>query len=467
MNFNSWGFLVFFIVVLAFSSPLRRYSTLHKWILLLASWYFYASWNWHYLGLILFSTVFDYWIGIRFAATQSPKRLIAFSVAVNLGVLAFFKYTNFLIATANDVAAASGGQFRFDALDILLPVGISFYTFQSMSYTIDVYRGELKPRRSLLDYALFIAFFPQLVAGPIVRATEFFSGLDNPVRIPSREVASALILIVFGMVKKVVFADSLAAATDLTWSDVEGSDPAGVLLAVYAFAFQIYFDFSGYTDIAIGIAVLFGFRFPQNFNYPYAATSLQDFWRRWHMTLSRWLRDYLYVPLGGNRKGPTRTQANLMLTMLLGGLWHGASWNFVVWGAIHGFWLVFERSVLARIPGWQSGTIPMTLIRWFVTFHIVCFAWIFFRAPDFATSTAVLRKIGSLFVGHGNFAPFHIFVVALAALLMLHLAGARYALKQRIGEGPIWLHSCATIAAVLVLFLFAPQNTMPFIYFQF
>ena len=185
------------------------------------------------------------------------------------------------------------------------------------------------------------------------------------------------------------------------------------------------------------------------------------------MTLSRWLRDYLYVPLGGNRKGPTRTQANLMLTMLLGGLWHGASWNFVIWGAIHGFWLVIERIVLARIPAWKSDAIPMVMMRWFVTFHVVCFAWIFFRAPDLATSMAVLGKLGSLFAGDANFAPFHILVVALVALLMMHLAGARYALKQRIGEGPIWLHSGATIAALVILLLMAPTDSMPFIYFQF
>ena len=467
MNFNSWTFVLFFLVVYAMVAPMRRYSTLHKWVLLLASWYFYASWNWQYLGLILFSTVFDYWVGLHFAKTLHPKRLITISVIGNLGVLAFFKYANFVITSANDVAAAAGSALHFSAIDVLLPVGISFYTFQSMSYTIDVYRGELKPRRSLLDYALFIAFFPQLVAGPIVRASEFFHELDHPKRLPWKEIAYAITLIMFGFVKKVVFADSLAAATDPIWNNVSGSDPAAVLLAIYGFAFQIYFDFSGYTDIAIGIALLFGFRFPQNFNYPYIATSLQEFWRRWHMTLSRWLRDYLYIALGGNRNGPTRTQVNLMLTMLLGGLWHGASWNFVIWGGIHGLWLAIERSLLFRIPGWQSNALGMRVFRWFLTFHLVCFAWIFFRAPDLASSLLVLDKLGDLFDASAGLAALQMLALALAAFLLLHFAGARYRLKHRIGEGPLWLHSSATLACLLIMILFTPQFSAPFIYFQF
>lgn len=467
MNFNSWTFVVFFLAVFAITAPMRRYSTLHKWVLLVASWYFYASWNWHYLGLILFSTVFDYWIGLHFARTAHPRRLIVFSVAANLGVLAFFKYTNFLIASANDLAAATGGQWHFSAIDILLPVGISFYTFQSMSYTIDVYRGDLAPRRSLLDYALFIAFFPQLVAGPIVRASEFFEELDHPKQIPVKEIAYALILIGFGFVKKVVFADSLAAETDPVWHDLAAATPLSVLVAIYAFAFQIYFDFSGYTDIAIGVALLMGFRFPQNFNYPYMATSLQEFWRRWHMTLSRWLRDYLYIALGGNRRGPTRTQINLMLTMLLGGLWHGASWNFVIWGGIHGIWLAVERSLLSRIPGWNSPQAAMQFVRWFVTFHLVCFAWIFFRAPDLTSSMAVLSKLGQLFGSMVSADGLSGLLSALGLFLLAHFMGNRHALKHRIGEGPLWAHSGALLACLLLLIVFTPNHSAPFIYFQF
>ena len=467
MNFNSWSFVLFLLAVLVASAPFRRYSTAHKWVLLLASWFFYASWNWQFLGLILFSTVFDYWLGLRLATTLRPRRMIIFSVIVNLGVLAFFKYANFLLQNLNGVAGALGSEFRLTPLDILLPVGISFYTFQSMSYTIDVYRGDLKPRTSLIDYALFIAFFPQLVAGPIVRAREFFQELDHPKYLPQREIAYALILIACGYVKKVVFADGLAHSTDATWNNLVAADPFAVLLAVYAFAFQIYFDFSGYTDIAIGIALLFGFRFPQNFNYPYVATSLQDFWRRWHMTLSRWLRDYLYIALGGNRRGPTRTQVNLMLTMLLGGLWHGASWNFVIWGAIHGLWLAIERSLLQRLPGFNAPFIGMRLFRWFLTFHVVCFAWIFFRAPDLTASVLVLSKLAALGDISAVWPQWSMLALALIGFGVLHGIGASLALKRRLGDAPLWLHASATLLCLLALVVFTPNHSAPFIYFQF
>ncbi len=466
MNFNSWSFVLFFFVVLALTAPLKRYSTLNKCLLLLASWYFYGSWNWQYLGLIIFSTVFDYWVGLHFAHTRYPKRLIALSVIINLGILAIFKYLNFLITTTNDLSAAAGFSLQFTTLDLLLPVGISFYTFQSMSYTIDIYRGELAPRRSLLDYALFIAFFPQLVAGPIVRAREFFQELDHPKHLPWKEIAYAIILIMLGMVKKVVLADSLAEWADPIWANLAHRAPEFALAAMYSFAFQIYFDFSGYTDIAIGIALLFGFRFPQNFDYPYVATSLQEFWRRWHMTLSRWLRDYLYIPLGGNRLGPSRTQVNLMLTMLLGGLWHGASWNFVIWGGIHGGWLAFER-LLFRIPGWNSPHLAMVLLRWMLTFHVVCFAWIFFRAPDLNTSLIALNKIWQFLTEVQSLARINDVLTAALMMLLMHVAGHRYALKQKIGAGPLWLHSTVVLGALAALFLFAPTNSAPFLYFQF
>lgn len=467
MNFNSWQFVLFFIVVFALSAPLKRFSTANKFILLVASYCFYGSWNWHFLALIAFSTVFDFWIGLHFRSTLHPRRLIAFSVIANLGVLAFFKYANFAIESANWSLATFGSAYQFHAVDILLPVGISFYTFQSMSYTIDVYRGDLKPRSSLLDYALFVAFFPQLVAGPIVRASEFFQELDHPRHFTSRQIAYALILIAFGYVKKVVFADSLAEVADPVWNQLAGSDPWSVLLAIYAFAFQIYFDFSGYTDIAIGVAMLFGFQFPKNFDYPYIATSIQDFWRRWHMTLSRWLRDYLYIALGGNRKGVSLTYVNLMLTMLLGGLWHGASWNFVIWGALHGSYLVVERLLLQRIPGWQSERLPMRLLRWFVTFHMVCFAWIFFRANNFDDSMLVLAKLGALGAATFNADQLGALAVALIAFVSVHWLGGRFDIKQRLGDSALPMHVAATTAALLTLIWFTPDYSAPFIYFQF
>lgn len=466
MNFNSWHFVAFFLVVFIITWPMKRYSVLWRFTMLVASYYFYGSWNWMYLGLIVFSTVFDFWIGLRLDRTNHARKWIIWSVVINLAFLAIFKYANFAIATANWGLEALDAATRFTAIDLLLPVGISFYTFQSMSYTIDVYRGDLKPRKSLLDYALFVAFFPQLVAGPIVRASEFFKELDTPKHIPAKEIGYALILIALGYVKKAVFADSIAEATDPVWNDPAGNDAWSVLLAVYGFAFQIYFDFSGYTDIAIGIAMLFGFRFPQNFNYPYLALSIQDFWRRWHMTLSRWLRDYLYIALGGNRISVSRTYVNLGLTMLLGGLWHGASWNFVIWGALHGGYLVFERLVLFRIPGWESDRSVMKIIRWTLTFHMVCFAWIFFRAKTFGEAMLVLSKLGELAttaLDHGARNGLSIFFV----LLGLHFVFGRYGIKHRLGEAPLPIHVAVTTSALLTLALFTPETVAPFIYFQF
>lgn len=466
MNFNSWHFVAFFLVVFLVTWPMKRYSPLWRVTMLVASYYFYGSWNWMYLGLIMFSTVFDFWVGLKLDRTPHVKRWIVGSVVINLGVLAFFKYANFAISSANWGLEAFDAAFRFTAIDVLLPVGISFYTFQSMSYTIDVYRGDLKPRKSLLDYALFVAFFPQLVAGPIVRASEFFKDLDSPKTIPLKGIGYGLILIALGYVKKVVFADSLAEVGDPVWTNPAAHTGWDALIAVYAFAFQIYFDFSGYTDIAIGIAMLFGFEFPKNFNYPYMALSIQDFWRRWHMTLSRWLRDYLYIALGGNRINVSRTYINLFLTMLLGGLWHGASWNFVIWGALHGSYLVIERLVLNRIPGWQSEVLPAKLLRWLVTFHLVCLAWVFFRADTFASALLVLKQIGGI-AGEGIDRGTVNGLAILFLLLGMQWVFAKFDLKHRIGEGHWAVHVAVTTTAILALILFTPQTAAPFIYFQF
>lgn len=467
MNFNSWQFVLFLLVVLAAVLPLRRHSTASRWLLLLASYVFYGAWNWQYLGLILFSTGFDYWIAPRFAGSAHPRRLIALSVIVNLGVLGFFKYADFLIRSVNTGLAVAGVGTEFSTFDLLLPIGISFYTFQSMSYTIDVYRGQLAPRRSLLDYALFVAFFPQLVAGPIVRAVEFFRELDHPRRMHLARLNQALILIAFGYVKKVVFADSLAQSFDPLWADPGQADPWALLLAVYAFALQIYFDFSGYTDIAIGVALLFGFRFPQNFDHPYVALSVQEFWRRWHMTLSRWLRDYLYIALGGNRRGAGRTHINLMLTMLLGGLWHGASWNFVIWGGLHGLYLVGERLLFPPRPEHVPMPTLEVWLRWLLTFHLVCFAWIFFRAPDLATSMTVIARIAGIGFGNFDWATLQASVLALFALFAGHALSHRWRLKRRLALASLPVHAAALAAAMLALIWFAPEQSTPFLYFQF
>ena len=466
MLFNSLQFPVFFAIVLLLNRLLRGAPTLQKLMLLLASYYFYGQWSWTYLALIMASTLADYTIGLWLVRVAHPRRLIVISIAMNLGFLAFFKYANFLIANFNGAAALAGSAVQIHPIDILLPVGISFYTFQSLSYTIDVYRGVAPPRKSLLDYALFVAFWPQLEAGPILRDTEFFSQLDGDRRVDAARVQRALALIMFGYLKKVVLADNLALVVDPVYNGGGHVGGWDALLATYAFAFQIYFDFSGYTDIAIGCALLLGIEYPQNFAHPYTAQSIQDFWRRWHMTLSRWLRDYLYVSLGGNRKGPARTYVNLMLTMLLGGLWHGASWTFLIWGGLHGAYLVLERLVLARIPGWENPSAIMRLARVLLTFHLACIAWVFFRAPDFATAGALLAAMPGALAHSIDPAQLRL-LGAVATLFVFHQLSARFDWHGRVAtsRGPAFI-GMAT-AVLLALVWLAPARSIPFIYFQF
>jgi D-alanyl-lipoteichoic acid acyltransferase DltB (MBOAT superfamily) len=467
MLFNSWHFIVFLLIVLSVACWLPRYGRAWKIFLIAASCYFYGQWSWKYLSLIALTATVDYVIAQRLAGSASPRKLITISLVANLGVLAFFKYANFLIATMNGLGDAAGAAWQITPLDIILPVGISFYTFQNMSYTIDVYRGHLAPRKSPLDYAVFTTFFPQLLAGPIVRASEFFTQLDRPNPITLRTLQYGLVLIAAGYVKKVVLADNLAVSVEEVFSNPAAADPWMALLSVYAFAFQIYFDFSGYTDIAIGLALLFGFEFPKNFDYPYLALSFQEFWRRWHMTLSRWLRDYLYISLGGNRDGLARTMANLMTTMLLGGLWHGASWNFVVWGGLHGAYLALERLALSRLAWWNSSHIVAKAVRWLTVFHLVCFAWIFFRAQDFATSKIIIGKIAAIFVTRPNLSLLGMLPCFLLGLLAMHWAMSQWKVKERLSDAGAMLFAAYASAMVLLLIWFTPSKTVPFIYFQF
>ena len=467
MLFNSLHFVVFFVIVLTLNKSLRPWPTAQKFMLLAASYYFYGQWSWMYLGIIVYSTLLDYGIALGMVRVSRPRYLLLLSLFTNLGLLAFFKYANWLIENWNVANAALGTSLQFSAMDIVLPVGISFYTFQSLSYTIDVYRGVSRPRRNLLDYALFVSFFPQLAAGPIVRDYEFFKELDSDQRVDAADVQRALVLIAFGFVKKIVFADNLALYADPIFANPAQHGFWDSVLAVYAFSFQIYCDFSGYTDIAIGLALLLGFRYPQNFNYPYFADSVQEFWRRWHMTLSRWLRDYLYISLGGNRNGELHTYVNLMLTMLLGGLWHGASWNFVIWGGLHGGYLAFERAVLFRLPFWNADTAVMRVLRWALTFHLVCFAWIFFRAKTFGDAKVLLANI----VGAASPAfdtNAHLPMLSLLlAMLAVHLLGGWKGFKEWLARerGPAFATTLAAIG--LLLIWFTPAATTPFIYFQF
>jgi len=462
MLFNSLQFPIFFAFVLLLNHLLRHKEGSRRWMLLIASAYFYGQWNWYYLILIYTTVIVDFTAGRHIYRHIHPRVALIVSLSVNLGILSFFKYGNFFGSNITDALAWLGLKAQWSELDFLLPVGISFYTFQSLSYTVDIYRQQLQPRKKFRDYALFVTFFPQLVAGPIVRASEFFRELDHKLYVSKRSMQTGLSLIIIGLVKKVVFADNLAPIVEQAFSDPSGVSGWQLLIAVYAFAFQIYFDFSGYTDIAIGAARSLGFRFPRNFNHPYTAYSIRDFWRRWHMTLSRWLRDYLYFSLGGNRKGRYRAMANVMTTMLLGGLWHGASWNFVVWGGLHAMYITIER----LLGGLFKFRLPLA-VHWFISFQLVSFAWIFFRADDFATSSAIILKIAylgkePLLAGVEAYQ-----VVLLAALMAAHWAGARLRLRERFytAKPLAW----GVIAAIMLasLVIWAPSESTPFIYFQF
>ena len=379
MLFNTPQFALFFIAVLGLYYCLRWRA--QNILLLLASYFFYGWWDWRFLSLIAFSTIIDYLIAIGLGRYQIPpvrRALVVASIVVNLGLLATFKYANFFVDSLGDLLNLIGLTASPPLLNIILPVGISFYTFQTLSYTIDVYRGNLQPTRNLIDFGLYVSFFPQLVAGPIERATHLLPEISRKRNINHQQLTEGGWLIYWGLFKKVVIADNLAIIVDSVFIDLSSASALEILFATYVFAWQIYCDFSGYTDIARGCAALLGFDLCLNFDLPYFAISPSDFWRRWHISLSTWLRDYLYIPLGGNRHGAVKTYRNLMFTMVLGGLWHGASWNFVLWGVFHGLLLVIFRllsldRVFNRLP---------RLIAIVVFFQITCLGWLLFRVND-------------------------------------------------------------------------------------
>jgi D-alanyl-lipoteichoic acid acyltransferase DltB (MBOAT superfamily) len=454
MLFTTFTFVVFLVVVLAlfYALPPR----FRRWLLLVASLIFYMAWRAKFVLLILGLITVDYFAALWINRRQGRSRRVALlvSLAANIGMLGWFKYANFM-----------RGIFLpgRHPLDIILPLGISFHTFQSISYVIDVYRGEQTVVTSYVDYALFVSFFPQLVAGPIVRAREFFHDFWNWKAPTGAEWQRGVAMILTGYVKKLVFADQFALVADSYFANpsaMPGLAPAWT--GTTAFALQIFFDFSGYTDIAIGVALLFGFHFPENFRRPYLAASITEFWRRWHMTLSRWLRDYVYISLGGNRKGRARTYVNLMLTMLLGGLWHGASWNFVIWGGYHGALLGIERAVWGREQRTGWARLPLGI----VTFLLVTVGWVFFRAKTFAAARFVLEQMVSTAIGHSLLTPLQWKMAGFS--LVVAVAEEYGAVWTKLTESPAWARTLAAVAALLAIELFsATDQTIPFVYFQF
>jgi alginate O-acetyltransferase complex protein AlgI len=465
MLFNSTDFLLFYLAVLAVYWGLAVTGAwrLRKVVLLVASYLFYASWSPPFVLLLLATTLVDFSVALRLRAAASARRRrqwILLSLTANLGVLAYFKYGRFLF---ENVWWAFGDTSSMPAfLQITLPLGISFYTFQSVSYTIDVYRGVVAPTRSFPDFALYVAFFPQLVAGPIVRAGTFLPQLARSRRVSSADAERALMLIALGLFKKVVCADVLGEYVDQVFGAIDQHRGLNLLVAIYAYAFQIYFDFSGYSDMAIGLAALLGFHLPVNFHLPYAAQNPSEFWQRWHISLSTWLRDYLYIPLGGNRHGEAWTYRNLMITMLLGGLWHGAAWHFVAWGAYHGLLLVGHRRYLLARP--RRETPLAVLLRRLAMFHLACAGWVFFRAPSLAESIRFFRNL--LEPGLVVSPTFLRALAWSAAALAIHQLVADRRPGRVFLESPPLLQATVYAAVVVLVFLFSPTSQR-FIYFQF
>lgn len=395
MIFNSLEFFIFFCVVICL-----YYALPHRWqnkMLLLASYFFYGWWDWRFLLLILISTATDYFCGIKIHnqySIKGKKKYICLSVIINLTLLGFFKYWDFFAESFATLLFKFGLHPSIPILNIILPVGISFYTFQTMTYSIDIYRGEIKPTYNFLDFALFVSFFPQLVAGPIERAKTLLPQIQNKRRFDKDQFFRGLQLIFWGLFKKVFVADNLGIIVDQVYGNAEATG-IEYIVATWAFAFQIYGDFSGYSDIARGTAKCMGIEIMHNFNQPYFAINPSDLWKRWHISLSSWLRDYLYIPLGGNRKGTLKTYRNLMLTMLLGGLWHGAAWNFVLWGAYHGFILCVYRifKTLKKSGLAESVSLKTYMLKAFIMFQLTCLGWILFRAQDLDQIKLILHQI--------------------------------------------------------------------------
>jgi len=477
MVFNSYTFLAFFVIVLVLHNlPLSW--RVKKVNLLIASYIFYAAWNPPFILLLWLSTVVDYFVGRALYVQENPtkkKLLLVLSLIGNLGMLCFFKYGTFLLDNFVAVVNTFGLDFHPAKPNIILPAGISFYTFTTLCYTIDMYQRKSQPVKSLLDFSLFVTFFPHLVAGPIVRPPQLVPQFESPRTATKRQMMDGLLLLSLGLFLKVVLADSmLAASADAVFGAQGLLSALDAWAGVLAFSGQIFFDFAGYSTCAVGAALCLGFVLPQNFNYPYAAIGFSDFWRRWHITLSAWLRDYLYIPLGGNRHGVGRMYFALMMTMLLGGLWHGANWTFVAWGGLHGLYLWAERFFKDRRAAQSSDNVTDNpawrgFLYALLTFMLVNITWVFFRAGTFAQAGQMLQAMFGLAQGGGNLlttlALLKIAVIIPAMFLAHWFMRNRQVLQ--VAHQMSWLSLGAVWAALLLFIIWAQESSSSFIYFQF
>lgn len=476
MLFNSLEYAIFLIVVLVVYWALARTRALRIGFLLVASYVFYAASNPWFITLLAASTVTDYFaaLGMERAAERERPRArkgwLVLSLVLNLGLLGVFKYSNFFYESVVGLANVFGAGWTYERLNILLPAGISFYTFQTMSYSIDVYRGKLAPERNFMRFAFFVGYFPQLVAGPIVRAIDFLPQIPKPAFVSRLQASRAFWLIGVGLFKKVVIADYLAVnLVDRVFDAPERFSSIEVLLGLYAYTMQVYMDFSAYSDIAIGSALLMGFHLPDNFDRPYAATSIADFWRRWHMTLGSWLRDYLYYPLGGSRRGDRRAYINLYITFLLIGLWHGANWTFVAYGSLHATAMCINRYFRVHVGGRGQGPIRGFSLVWRValTLHFVVFARILFRSGSFGQAGDVVA--GLLRGGTHVTAMTPVLWGMLIGAFVVHWLPRRYVdgIGRRYERLPMLLQGALLGCALLLIMQAASADVVPFIYFQF
>jgi alginate O-acetyltransferase complex protein AlgI len=471
MLFPTIEFALFFAVVFPVTWLLNEHNSLKKWFLVAASYFFYAFFRADFTLILLTSSVINFclalWLG-RLADGPVRWTVLWLGITFNLSVLAAFKYYNFFAASTMNAAQLFGWSVNIPFFEVGLPIAISFLTFHALSYLIDVYRRKLAPTRSLLDILLYISFFPHLVAGPIVRAKAFLEQTVRRSDPADIRLGFAVLLIVGGLFKKVIVANYLSTDfVDGVFRSPTDYSRLDLLLGMYAYALQIYCDFSAYTDIAIGIANLLGYQFPQNFNQPYRARSVQDFWRRWHITLSTWLRDYLYIPLGGSRDGTWLTYRNITITMLLGGLWHGASWNFVIWGGLHGAALLVERMLGVTGEGEGRRRVP-AFVAWLVTFHFVCLTWVFFRSSSFDGAIAYLD---TLLFGEAIFTttvtPLVASMLVIGALTQIIPDRWYEGLERYYDRASIAVKVALPFAVIFLISIAAPGGVPPFIYFQF
>ena len=469
MLFSSGLFWVLFLIFLPVYAMLRsRRQQMVVYVVAFSLYFYYKSSAWFFMLLII-TSVLDWCLSRIMSDTRKlwKRRLCLWmSIGMSLSILGFFKYANFFLWNWNQMV-----EGNFQPLDIILPVGISFYTFQSISYIVDVYKGRVSPTETWIEYLFFLSYFPALVAGPIVRADYFLPQIQNRDHASRQEMAAGLWLIILGLVKKAVVADYIAQYNDLIFASPTGYSGLESLMGVVGYVVQIYCDFSGYSDMAIGISAIMGFRLTKNFDFPYKSRNLTDFWRRWHISLSTWLRDYVYIPLGGNRRGTLRTYVNNFLTMLVGGLWHGAAWKFVIWGGMHGVGLIVHKALrpwLVKIPD----TWPVKAASWTLTMAYVSFLFIFFRAASFEDAWLIIRNI------FGNFdiaylAPFvrvrYVWLIFVAMIIAVHSLPTRWinAAGDWFVRAPFGAKLAVFIVAVQLVVQFMSEDVMPFIYFQF